>query len=51
MQRKYFDAMGVAVGEMTPEEAELPLGQFDTRDYHEGFRAFLEKRRPEFIGE
>ncbi len=37
--------------DLTPEEAELPLGQFDTRDYHEGFRAFLEKRRPQFIGE
>ena len=37
--------------DLTPEEAELPLGQFDTRDYHEGFHAFLEKRRPQFIGE
>ena len=37
--------------DLTPDEADLPLGQFDTRDYHEGFRAFLEKRRPEFIGE
>ena len=36
---------------LTSEEADLPLTQFDTRDYHEGFRAFLEKRRPEFIGE
>ena len=37
--------------DLTPEEADLPLTQFDTRDYHEGFRAFLEKRRPEFVGE
>ncbi len=37
--------------DLTPEEADLPLTQFDTRDYHEGFRAFLEKRRPAFIGE
>ena len=37
--------------DLTREEADLPLTQFDTRDYHEGFRAFLEKRRPEFIGE
>ena len=35
---------------LTPEEADLPLTQFDPR-LHEGFRAFLEKRRPEFIGE
>ena len=37
--------------ELTPDEANLPLTQFDTRDYQEGYRAFLEKRRPEFIGE
>ncbi len=37
--------------ELTPEEADLPLTQFDTRDYQEGYRAFLEKRRPNFIGE
>ena len=37
--------------DLTPEEADLPLTQFDTRDYHEGFRAFLEKRQPAFIGE
>ena len=37
--------------DLTPDEANLPLTQFDTRDYQEGFRAFLEKRRPEFIGE
>ena len=37
--------------DLTPAEAELPLTQFDTRDYQEGYRAFLEKRPPEFIGE
>lgn len=37
--------------DLTSAEADLPLTQFDTRDYHEGFRAFLEKRRPHFIGE
>ena len=37
--------------QLTQEEADLPLTQFDTRDYQEGCRAFLEKRRPEFIGE
>jgi enoyl-CoA hydratase len=37
--------------DLTPEEADLPLTQFDTRDYREGYRAFLEKRQPHFIGE
>ncbi len=37
--------------QLTQEEADLPLTQFDTRDYQEGYRAFLEKRRPEFRGE
>ena len=36
---------------LTAEEAELPLTQFDTRDYQEGYRAFLEKRAAEFTGE
>ena len=36
---------------LTSEEADLPLAQFDTRDYQEGYRAFLEKRRPHFTGE
>jgi enoyl-CoA hydratase/carnithine racemase len=36
---------------LTPEEVNLPLAQLDTRDYQEGYRAFLEKRRPNFIGE
>lgn len=37
--------------DLTDDEAALPLTQFDTRDYQEGYRAFLEKRRPVFIGE
>ena len=37
--------------DLTPDEADLPLTQFDTRDYQEGYRAFLQKRRPTFIGE
>ena len=36
---------------LTPEEAHIPLAQFDTKDYQEGYRAFLEKRVPNFIGE
>ena len=39
-----------SLAELTPEEADLPLAQFDTRDYQEGYRAFLEKRRPSFVG-
>ncbi|MCH7712797.1 MAG: enoyl-CoA hydratase/isomerase family protein [Chloroflexi bacterium] len=40
-----------SLSDLTAEEADLPLIQFDTKDYHEGYRAFLEKRRPEFAGE
>ena len=36
--------------DLTPEEADLPLTHFDTVDYLEGYRAFLEKRRPRFVG-
>ena len=36
---------------LTEEEADLPLTQFDTKDYLEGYKAFLDKRRPNFIGE
>ena len=36
---------------LTQKEADLPLTQFDTKDYLEGYKAFLEKRRPNFIGE
>jgi len=36
---------------LTEEEVDLPLTQFDTKDYQEGYKAFLEKRRPNFIGE
>jgi enoyl-CoA hydratase/carnithine racemase len=40
-----------SLADLTSQEADLPLTQFDTRDYQEGYRAFLEKRRPRFIGE
>ena len=40
-----------ALNNLTPEEANVPLAQFDTKDYLEGYRAFLEKRTPNFTGE
>ena len=40
-----------ALDNLAPDEANIPLAQFDTRDYQEGYRAFLEKRAPNFIGE
>ena len=36
--------------DLTAEENRLPLTQFDTDDYQEGYRAFLEKRPPKFAG-
>ncbi len=35
---------------LTPEERALPYACFDTRDFQEGRRAFLEKRPPRFEG-
>jgi len=35
---------------LSAEKEALPLLHFDTQDYREGQRAFLEKRRPEFVG-
>ena len=36
---------------LSDSERSLPLKQFDTRDYKEGYSAFLEKRKPIFLGE
>ena len=35
---------------LTPEEEELPFTNFDSEDFHEGRRAFLEHRTPHFKG-
>jgi methylmalonyl-CoA decarboxylase len=35
---------------LTQEELELPLLIYDSEDYQEGVRAFLERRRPRFRG-
>jgi enoyl-CoA hydratase/carnithine racemase len=38
------------LSDLSPEEEVLPLACFDTADFQEGRRAFLEKRRPQFEG-
>ncbi|MFQ6026292.1 MAG: enoyl-CoA hydratase/isomerase family protein [Dehalococcoidia bacterium] len=40
-----------SLADLTPEEADLRMTQYHSKDYQEGYRAFLEKRRPNFIGE
>ena len=36
--------------ELTAEEATLPFVNFDSEDFQEGRRAFLERRKPRFSG-
>ena len=40
-----------SLAKLSQSQKELPLKQFDTKDYKEGYNAFLEKRKPHFIGE
>ncbi|MGH7377569.1 MAG: enoyl-CoA hydratase/isomerase family protein, partial [Candidatus Methylomirabilales bacterium] len=35
---------------LTPQQKRLPFACYDTADFHEGRRAFLEKRRAKFKG-
>ena len=35
---------------LTPKQKRLPFACYDTADFHEGRRAFLEKRKPRFRG-
>ena len=35
---------------LTPEEEHLPFANFDSEDFQEGRRAFLERRKPGFKG-
>lgn len=39
-----------SLNELNEQQKMLPLAQFDTADYQEGFNAFLEKRKPSFEG-
>jgi enoyl-CoA hydratase/carnithine racemase len=39
-----------SLSQLSPEEETLPFACFDTADFQEGRRAFVEKRKPRFEG-
>jgi len=39
-----------ALAGLTPAQQALAVSPFDTEDFQEGWRAFLEKRTPQFRG-
>lgn len=39
-----------ALSGLSPEQKALPLSNFDSDDFHEGRRSFIERRKPEFKG-
>ncbi|MXY44462.1 MAG: enoyl-CoA hydratase [Dehalococcoidia bacterium] len=54
-QRRHKEIMQIALEnpgllELTPEQEDLPFANFDSEDFIEGRRAFLERRPPRFQG-
>lgn len=54
-QRRHKEIMRTVLGNpdlegLTPEQVDLPFANFDSADYAEGRRAFLERRPPRFQG-